>query len=432
MNTNTKKSLMAIPLVSLATPVLGAVSIDSSMNLATPSRPAGIASADFNGDGIADLAIATDLVDKVDVFLGTGGGAFGPSTPIFTGANTGPDTLRAVDIDGDGDTDLAVVLNNINTLRIYTNTGGVFSAGQSVALGAEARSLISADFDGNGSPDFATANRDSNSLSVVLNTGGVLGAASSVAVGGEPRGVGAGDFNSDGIMDLAASDRDSRTVKVFAGNGVGAFVLSATLPTNPLVRPDGVIAVDIDGDGDDDLASSVSDDVFNAVAIYTNNAGVLSAPAFAFVSGLNPSELAAADLDADGDEDIVVSNSDSNTVSVMENMGGIYTESDALVAGTRPGAQVLTDLDGNGSIDLAVTNRDSDSTTIWFTEGAGPLPCNSADLAEPFGTLDFSDVTAFLVAFSAMDPSADLAAPIGQFDFSDVVAFLGSFGAGCP
>ncbi len=432
MNTNSKRSLMAIPFVSLATPVIGAVSIDSSMNLATPSRPAGIASADFNGDGIADLAIATDLIDKVDVFLGTGGGAFGPSTPIFTGANTGPDSLRAVDVDGDGDTDLAVVLNNIDTLRIYTNTGGVFSAGQSVTLGAEARSLISADFDGNGSPDFATANRDSNSLSVVLNTGGVLGAASSVAVGGEPRGVGAGDFNSDGIMDLAASDRDSRTVKVFAGNGAGGFALSATLPTNPLVRPDGVIAVDIDGDGDDDLASSVSDDVFNAVAIYTNNAGVLSAPAFAFVSGLNPSELAAADLDADGDEDIVVSNSDSNTVSVMENMGGIYTESDALVAGTRPGAQELADLDGNGSIDLAVTNRDSDSTTIWFTEGAAPQPCSGADLAEPFGSLDFSDVTAFLTAFGAMDPAADLAEPVGQFDFSDVVAFLGLFGAGCP
>ncbi len=58
-------------------------------------------------------------------------------------------------------------------------------------------------------------------------------------------------------------------------------------------------------------------------------------------------------------------------------------------------------------------------------------PC-AADLAEPFGQLDFSDVVAFLVAFAAMDPDADLAAPLGQFDFSDVVAFLTIFGAGCP
>ena len=58
--------------------------------------------------------------------------------------------------------------------------------------------------------------------------------------------------------------------------------------------------------------------------------------------------------------------------------------------------------------------------------------CNGADLAEPFGVLDFSDVVAFLGAFSAMDASADLAAPLGTFDFSDVVAFLGLFGGGCP
>ncbi|MEZ6242337.1 MAG: GC-type dockerin domain-anchored protein [Phycisphaerales bacterium] len=61
----------------------------------------------------------------------------------------------------------------------------------------------------------------------------------------------------------------------------------------------------------------------------------------------------------------------------------------------------------------------------------GEAPC-PADLAEPFGTLDFSDVVAFLVAFSGMDPAADLAAPFGQFDFSDVVAFLAAFGGGCP
>ena len=61
-----------------------------------------------------------------------------------------------------------------------------------------------------------------------------------------------------------------------------------------------------------------------------------------------------------------------------------------------------------------------------------PAGCNEADLAEPFGALDFSDVVAFLGLFGAMDPCADLAAPAGTFDFSDVVAFIGSFAAGCP
>jgi len=58
--------------------------------------------------------------------------------------------------------------------------------------------------------------------------------------------------------------------------------------------------------------------------------------------------------------------------------------------------------------------------------------CNVADLADPLGTLDFSDVLAFLAAFGAQDPAADLAPPTGVFDFTDVIAFLGAFGVGCP
>ena len=66
---------------------------------------------------------------------------------------------------------------------------------------------------------------------------------------------------------------------------------------------------------------------------------------------------------------------------------------------------------------------------LRLTLEAAPCP---ADLAEPYGVLDFSDVVAFLTAFGSMSAEADLAEPFGQLDFSDVVAFLSSFGAGCP
>ncbi|MEZ6241722.1 MAG: GC-type dockerin domain-anchored protein [Phycisphaerales bacterium] len=56
----------------------------------------------------------------------------------------------------------------------------------------------------------------------------------------------------------------------------------------------------------------------------------------------------------------------------------------------------------------------------------------AADLAEPLGQLDFSDVLAFLVAFANQDPRVDNAQPFGQFDFSDVLAYLTLFAEGCP
>ncbi|MFI4897922.1 MAG: GC-type dockerin domain-anchored protein [Phycisphaerales bacterium JB059] len=62
-----------------------------------------------------------------------------------------------------------------------------------------------------------------------------------------------------------------------------------------------------------------------------------------------------------------------------------------------------------------------------------PAPADCpADLAEPFGTLDFADVLAFLSAFGAQTAEADLSEPFGTFDFADVLAFLSSFSAGCP
>ena len=58
-------------------------------------------------------------------------------------------------------------------------------------------------------------------------------------------------------------------------------------------------------------------------------------------------------------------------------------------------------------------------------------PCNDADFAEPYGTLDFFDVQEFLARFSAHDPSADLNNDLA-FDFFDVQQFLNAFSAGCP
>ncbi|MAY73148.1 MAG: hypothetical protein CMJ31_00200 [Phycisphaerae bacterium] len=63
---------------------------------------------------------------------------------------------------------------------------------------------------------------------------------------------------------------------------------------------------------------------------------------------------------------------------------------------------------------------------------AATLPCDGADLAQPYGTHDIADVVEFLSLFGAGDLGADLAAPSGTLDIADVVAFLQIFGAGCP
>ncbi|MBL4591122.1 MAG: PQQ-dependent sugar dehydrogenase [Phycisphaerales bacterium] len=72
---------------------------------------------------------------------------------------------------------------------------------------------------------------------------------------------------------------------------------------------------------------------------------------------------------------------------------------------------------------------DNDNGIIDTCESLG---CNSADLAEPLGTLNLQDVFAYLALFNAQDPAADLANPIGILNLQDVFAYLAVFNNGCP
>lgn len=55
-----------------------------------------------------------------------------------------------------------------------------------------------------------------------------------------------------------------------------------------------------------------------------------------------------------------------------------------------------------------------------------------ADLAAPFGVLNFFDVAAYIGLYNAGDPAADFAGPFGSLNFFDVAAFIAAYNAGCP
>ena len=77
------------------------------------------------------------------------------------------------------------------------------------------------------------------------------------------------------------------------------------------------------------------------------------------------------------------------------------------------------------------------STDVWGTQvtefvfGDGIAPCNPADLAEPFDSLDFNDIEAFVVSFLGGSLTADLSGD-GALDFEDIEAFVELFLGGCP
>ncbi|MEM1183806.1 MAG: M64 family metallopeptidase [Planctomycetota bacterium] len=116
--------------------------------------------------------------------------------------------------------------------------------------------------------------------------------------------------------------------------------------------------------------------------------------------------------------------------SVVAEGDGLYSI-DTATLGTVDGDQVTVEV-----VDESIWVRDEAARESVMTERLTwtvvGTACNVADIADPAGILDLSDVDRFILTFVLGASEADIAAPFGIFDLSDIDAFIESFLAGCP
>jgi Bacterial Ig-like domain (group 3)/FG-GAP-like repeat len=138
-----------------------------------------IVAADFNGDGLVDLAVANYNDNDVAILVGDGHGSFTePNPPIPVGVPNqylNPFAMIALDYNDDGITDLAVVnysqYNPSGSLTLLRGdgTGNFAPAGPDIALGSLPNDVVTADFNGDGKPDLAIPESGETDTTILLD-----------------------------------------------------------------------------------------------------------------------------------------------------------------------------------------------------------------------------------------------------------------------
>ncbi len=166
------------------------------------SPPGSVVSADFNDDGIADLATSDAIDGRVHILLGNGDGTFRVASSYSGSA--GCQSLAVADFNHDGALDLATA-NNDGTIGILLGDGkGRFDPEVTYPVSSSTAYVAASDADGDGNADLLVSNRDDNTVSLLLGRGdGTFGQPTTYDTGQTPLFVAISDLNGDSIPDLA-------------------------------------------------------------------------------------------------------------------------------------------------------------------------------------------------------------------------------------
>ncbi|XMB66934.1 FG-GAP-like repeat-containing protein [Mycoplasmatota bacterium zrk1] len=329
--------------------------------------------ADIDNDGDIDVLSASGSDDAISWYENDGSGNL---TEHVVGLSDGATSVYTADIDNDGDIDVLSGGRNDNRIAWYENLGFNQTLGyiefssrniiSSTAL--ETFSVYAADMDNDGDMDVLSASQGDNTVawyenlngSFVLNSKNIID-NSAIAV----RSVYAADIDSDGDMDVLSAGQNDNTIAWYENNNL---VFTKKIITNTADSAQEVYAVDIDNDGDMDvLSASYLDDTIawyeNSNQLFTEHIIIDS------IGGADGAwSVHAADVDNDGDMDVIGGSFEDEEVAWYENKGGFFTKDEQNMISTNSGGTLgvyAADIDSDGDLDI-ITGSYYGEKVEWF------------------------------------------------------------------
>ena len=355
---------------TFATPIITALG---------PSRPLSLVLGDFNNDSALDLAVANYGTSTVAVLIGENNGSFRIGSVYQMGYDSVPYSVAIADLNQDIRLDILAVNYGINELVILlTGNGTSFIMNKYfTGHGSHPSSVTSGDFNNDNQLDIAVAYSGTSSIGIFLgNEDGTFTdpVIHLLSARSRPQFIAVGDFNNDTVMDIAVVDSEYDNILILKGYGNGSFSITTTHSTGYNSDPCAIVVGDFDNDHKPDVA--VANNGTNNVLVLIS---YLIYPAtthtqYSIEASTQRYSIGIADFNEDNYLDIVVSNTDTNDVSVFFNLdNGTFTDQHVYSMGDSSGpVYVVTgDVNNDHHQDIIVSLSKISSIGILLGFGDG-------------------------------------------------------------
>jgi len=332
----------------------------------------GVVSADFNGDGFADVVAlstvqppVTPIASNIKAYLSTAAGVF--AAPVATADGFNPLYIASADLNGDGLMDVVTASSDDGALDVFFNnktSPGSFNP--ALVLNSPGASQVAiADMNGDGVPDLVSA--DFNVSLFIQTSPGTFAAPISLYPGGA-NWVALGDLNGDGAADVALTDNVG--VKVLLHTGAASsttfaapVAVFAQTPNANVVGGNLIAIGDVNGDGLNDLVitdpgptGGMSTAVYVLLQNPASHGTFLTAVGYAIATQDRPQSIRLSDLQGTGKLDIVIGGQKFVTVLLHDPANpGQFLPAAIYPA---PGANEISiaDINGDGKLDIVASN----------------------------------------------------------------------------